>query len=290
LSAGVLEGKTCLVTGANSGIGKETVVGLSRMGARVIMVCRNRERGEAARNDIIRKTGSSAIELLLCDLSSLAQVRKLADEVRDRYDALHVLVNNAGSFSLGGGTTVDGFETTLAVNYLAPFLLTNLLLGFVTASSPSRIINVSSAGHYGGEIDLNQITRGRAGALMSAYSNSKLALVMFTYELARRVRGSGVTVNCLHPGMVATRIWRLPTFLTRPFMISAKSGAETTLYLASSPELESSTGRYFDNKKEKRSSIESYDEERAKLLWDATCKLVGLPRLAVKAPQSSNSP
>jgi NAD(P)-dependent dehydrogenase (short-subunit alcohol dehydrogenase family) len=273
----VLEGKTCLVTGASSGIGKETVMGLSRMGARTIMVCRNRERGESAKNEIIRETGNPAVELLLCDLSSLAQVRKLADEVQSSYSALHVLVNNAGTVSLSGGTTVDGFETTLAVNYLAPFLLTNLLLGLVRAGSPSRIINVSSVSHYGGKVNLDQIASGRAGALMGAYSNSKLALVMFTYELARRLQGSGVTVNCLHPGVVATRIWHIPTFLTRSFMISASRGAETTLYLASSPEVEATTGRYFEKKKEKRSSAESYDEEEAKLLWDATCRLVGLP-------------
>ena len=272
-----LEGKTCLVTGANSGIGKETVIGLSSMGARTIMVCRNRERGEAAKSDVVRRTGNSDTELLLCDLSSLVEVRRLADDVLSKYEALHVLVNNAGTVSMAGGTTVDGFETTLAVNYLAPFLLTNLLLGLVRAGSPSRVINVSSAGHYRGKVDLDQIASSRAGAVMTAYSNSKLALVMFTYELARRTQGSGVTVNCLHPGVVATRIWRLPTFLTRPFMISAKSGAETTLYLASSPEVERLTGRYFEKKKEKRSSTESYDEAKAKLLWDVTCKLVGLP-------------
>jgi NAD(P)-dependent dehydrogenase (short-subunit alcohol dehydrogenase family) len=272
-----MEGKVVLITGGNSGIGKETAVGLARMGARTVIVCRNRERGESAKSEIIRKTGNSAVELLLCDLSSLAQVRKLADEVLKRYGALHVLVNNAGTVSLTGGTTVDGFETTLAVNYLAPFLLTNLLLGLVRAGSPSRIINVSSVSHYGGKINLDQIASGRAGALMSAYSTSKLALVMFTYELARRLQGTGVTVNCLHPGAVATRIWHMPTFLTRPFMISATSGAETTLYLASSPEVEGTTGRYFEKKKEKLSSTESYDEEKAKLLWDATCRLVDLP-------------
>ena len=277
LSGGVLEGRTCLVTGASSGIGKETAMGLSRMRARVLMVCRDRDRGEAARSEIIRKTGSSAIELLLCDLSSLAQVRQLADEVLKEHDALHVLVNNAGLVSLAGGTTVDGLEKTLAVNYFAPFLLTNLLLGVLRSGSPSRIINVSSVSHYGGKIDLNQIAGGRAGAFMSAYSNSKLALVMFTYELARRMQVSGVTVNCLHPGAVATRIWHLPTFLTRSFMVSAKRGAETTLYLASSPEVEASTGRYFERKKEKRSSVESYDQEKARLLWAATCKVVGLP-------------
>jgi NAD(P)-dependent dehydrogenase (short-subunit alcohol dehydrogenase family) len=283
LAEWTLKNKTCLVTGANSGMGKETVIGLSAMGARVIMVCRNKERGEAAKSEIVRKTGNTATELLLCDLSSLGEVRKLADEVVKKYDSLHVLINNAGIVSLTGSTTVDGFESTLAVNYLAPFLLTNLLLPLVRASSPSRIISVSSVSHYRGSIDLDQIARGRAGALMTAYSNSKLALVMFTYELARRMQGTGVTVNCLHPGGVATKIWRLPTFLTRLFLISAKSGAETTLYLASSPEVAGTTGRYFEKKREKRSSAESYDEEKARLLWDTTCKLVGLPVSAGEA-------
>ena len=276
MSGRVLEGKTCLVTGASSGIGKETVMGLSRMGARTIMVCRNRERGESAKSEIILKTGNSAVELMLCDLSSLAQVRKLADEVLTTYGALHVLVNNAGTVSVTGGMTVDGFETTLAVNYLAPFLLTNLLLGPVRAGSPSRIINVSSVSHYGGKINLDQVATGRAGALMTAYSNSKLALVMFTYELARRLKGTGVTVNCLHPGAVATRIWHMPTFLTRPFMISASSGAETTLYLASSPEVEGVTGKYFDKCKPKTSSEQSYDEAAAARLWELSERMTGL--------------
>jgi retinol dehydrogenase-14 len=277
LSEKPLQGKTCVVTGASTGIGKETALSLSMMGARTIMVSRDKGRGEAARDEVIRKTGNPATDLLLFDLSSFAQVRALADEVLKMTDSIHVLVNNAGTVSLGGGKTADGFETTLEVNYLAPFLLTNLLLGRIKSSAPARIVNVSSVGHYSGHIDLDQISRGNAGLMMTAYSNSKLALVMFTYELARRLQGTGVTANCLHPGAVATRIWRVPTFLTRAFMISAKKGAETTVYLASSPEVEGVTGRYFEKKKEKRSLSESYDEEKARLLWDATAKLVGLP-------------
>lgn len=273
----MIGGKTCLVTGANSGIGKETAMGLSASGAKVVMVCRDKSRGEAARSDIVRRTGNPAVDLLLCDLSSLAEVRRLADEVLRSYDALHVLINNAGTISLTGGTTADGFEKTLAVNYFSPFLLTNLLLPLVRASNPSRIINVSSIGHFRGTADLEQISKGTAGAGMTAYANSKLALAIFTYELARRMQGTGVTVNCLHPGAVATRIWRTPAFLTRIFTVSAKSGAETTLFLATSPDVSTTTGKYFEKKKEKRSSAESYDEEKATLLWDATCRLVGLP-------------
>jgi NAD(P)-dependent dehydrogenase (short-subunit alcohol dehydrogenase family) len=271
----MLEGKTCLITGANSGIGKETALALAQMKANVVMVCRNKEKGEAARREIEKKAGNASIDLLLCDLSSLADVRSLAGEVRNRHPQLHVLVNNAGLFSFSGKTG-DGFETTFAVDYLAPFLLTNLLLELLKASIPSRIVNVSSVGHYGGHIDLEAIQKGGGATGWGAYSNSKLALVMFTYELAGRLQGTGVTANCLHPGAVATGIWRIPPALVRPFMKSAKEGAETSIYLASSPEVEGVTGKYFDNKSEKRSSEESYDEKKALALWDVTSKMVGL--------------
>lgn len=270
----MLEGKTCIVTGANSGMGKETALALAQMKANVVMVCRNKNKGDAARGEISKKSGNDSVDLLLCDLSSLAEVRALAAEVKNRYGKLHVLVNNAGLFSLSG-RTADGFETTLAVDYLAPFLLTNLLLDLLKASAPSRIVNVSSAAHFGGHIDLEALKKG-GGAGWGAYSNSKLALVMFTYELARKLQGTGVTANCLHPGAVATHIFRLPPAITRPFLKSAKEGAQTAIYLASSPEVENVSGKYFDNKEEKRSSDESYDEKKALSLWDETSRMVGL--------------
>lgn len=272
----MLEGKTCLVTGANSGMGKETALALAQMKAGLVMVCRNKEKGEAARDEIVEKTGNQGVDLLLCDLSSLAEVRRLAAEVQQRYAELHVLVNNAGLFSFSG-KTVDGFETTMAVDYFAPFLLTNLLLERLKSSAPSRIVNVASAAHYGGHIDLDAIQKGGGAAGWGAYSNAKLALVMFTYELARRLKGTGVTANCLHPGTVATHILRIPPALARPFLKSAKEGAETGIYLASAPEVEGVTGEYFDNKAPKRSSEESYDEKKALALWQVTSKLVGLP-------------
>jgi NAD(P)-dependent dehydrogenase (short-subunit alcohol dehydrogenase family) len=169
------------------------------MKATVVLVCRNKDKGEAARREVAKKTGNDSVDLLLCDPSSLAEVRGLVAEVRNRYGKLHVFVNNAGIFSFSG-KTVDGFETTLAVDYLAPFLLTNLLLELLKSSSPSRIVNVSSVAHFGGHIDLAAIERRETSAGWGAYSNSKLALVMFTYELARRLKGTGVTANCLHPG------------------------------------------------------------------------------------------
>jgi NAD(P)-dependent dehydrogenase (short-subunit alcohol dehydrogenase family) len=273
----VLEGKTCIITGANSGIGRETALGLANMRATIVMVCRSIAKGEAVQREIVKTTGNSSIETMQCDLSSLAEVRRLAAEVIDKHARVHVLVNNAGLFSLSGRRTVDGFETTFAVNYLAPFLLTNLLLDLLKKSAPSRIVNVSSASHYGGHVDLDAIKRSRGGSGgLGAYSNSKLALVMFTHELARRLHGTGVTANCLHPGTVATGISRFPTPLLRLFMKSPREGAETSIFLASSPEVETVSGEYFDNKAVKRSAEESYDENNSIALWELTSKLVGL--------------
>lgn len=269
------EGRSCVVTGASSGIGKETALALARTGARVLMVCRSKEKGEAAKEEVARKTGSTDVELLLCDLSSLAQVRRLAAELADGYGKIHVLVNNAGVFRFSG-KTADGFETTLAVDYLAPFLLTNLLLEVMKSSAPSRIVNVASTAHFGGHVDLDAIRKGGGATGWRAYSNSKLALVMFTYELARRLKGTGVTTNCLHPGAVATHIWRIPPAVVRPFLRSAKSGAETSVYLASAPEVEGVTGGYFVKMVQRHSSKESYDEDKAAALWDVTARMVGL--------------
>ena len=271
----MLDGRTCLITGANSGIGKETALALAQMKATVVMVCRNKNKGETSRREIAEKTGNKSVDLLLCDLSSLAEVRRLATEVRSRYGKLDVLVNNAGVFRFSG-RTIDGFETTFAVDYLAPFLLTNLLLDLLKSSSPPRIVNVSSVAHLGGHIDVTAIEKREMPSGWGAYSNSKLALVMFTYELARRLRGTGVTANCLHPGGVATGIWRIPPVLLRPFLKSAKAGAETSIYLASSPEVENVSGEYFDGKASRKSSDESYDEKKALALWETTSRLVGL--------------
>jgi len=271
----MLDGKTCIVTGANSGLGKETALALARMKANVVMVCRDREKGDAARREISKESGNESVDLLLCDLSSLADVRTLAAEVKNRYGKLHVLVNNAGVFSFSG-RTADGFETTFEVDYLTPFLLTNILLDLLKESAPSRVVNVSSVGHFNGHIDLDAVRKGGVATGWGGYSNSKLALVMFTYELARRLQGTGVTANCLHPGAVATNIWRIPSALVRPFMKSAKEGAETIVYLASSPDVEGVSGKYFENKKEKRSADESYDQKKGLELWAETAKLVGL--------------
>jgi len=274
-----MEGKTCVITGANSGIGKETALGIAGLGARVVMVCRNSEKGALAKEEIIRKSGNDAVDLLLADLSSLQEVRDLSNRLTDRYERLDVLVNNAGFFGVGLNKTHDGFETTFAVNYLAPFLLTNLLLDMLKRSAPSRIVNVASVAHVWGQIGFNNLGKGRS---VRAYNNSKLALVLFTYELARRLQGSGVTANCLHPGVVATNLWRVPSWLTGLFMVSAREGAETSIFLASSPEVEGVSGKYFHKRTSKSSSSTSYDEQLAERLWDASAQLVGLVQQETK--------
>ena len=278
-----MAGRVCLVTGANSGIGKETAVGLAELGTKVVMVCRSRERGEAALADIRKRSRSDSVELLLADLASLDSVRALAKEFLEKHESLHVLVNNAGVAMVRRSETVDGFETTFQVDYLSHFLLTNLLLDQLKRSTPSRIVNVSSESHYGGHLKLEDLQMKRGYGVMKAYSQAKLAQVLFTYELSRRLEGTGVTANCLHPGAVATNIWSRPlgplSFLgnvSRLFLISPRAGAETPVYLASSPEVDDVTGKYFDKKREKKSSAESYDSELAGRLWAESAKMTGL--------------
>ena len=229
------------------------------------------------------KSGSRLVELMLADLASLDSVRAFAKCYGESHDSLRVLLNNAGVARLRRSLTVDGVETTFQVNYLSPFLLTNLLLPLLKRSAPSRIVNVSSVSHYGGHIDLGDLQFERGYRVMRAYSRSKLAQVLFTHELARRLEGTGVTANCLHPGTVATNIWGgtlgRASFLgkvTRLFLPSPEKGASTQVYLASSPEVEEVSGEYFEPDGKKRSSAESYDEALAKRLWDASAVMVGI--------------
>lgn len=275
--------RVCLVTGANSGIGKETAAKLAELGASVVMVCRNRERGEEAMAAIRKRSRSDSVELLLADFASLESVRALAKEYLEKHDSLHVLVNNAGVAVVRRSVTIDGFETTFQVDYLSHFLLTNLLLDALKKCAPSRIVNVSSASHYDGHLDLDDLQLARGYGVMKAYSRAKLAQVLFTYELSRRLEGTGVTVNCLHPGAVATNIWKssLGPFsflgnITKLFLISPMAGAETPVYLASSQEIEEVTGKYFDRKREKKSAAESYDRELAGKLWTESERMTGL--------------
>src|SRR5712664_2457632 len=278
-----MKDKVVLVTGANSGIGKAASLALAKIGATVVMVARNKERGEAARLEIVRESQNGSVDLLLADLSSLESVRQLATEFQRKYSKLHVLINNAGLFNQRRHVTTDGYENTFATNYLAPFLLTNLQLDLLKASAPSRIVNVSSVGHYNGHINFDDLNLEKAYGGWKAYGQSKLALVLFTHELAKKLQGTGVTVNSVHPGTVATNIWARPlgpvgfiTALPKLFMASPEKGAETIVYLASSPNAQSLTGEYLEKLKVKKSSEESYDEEIAQRLWDVSAKLTHL--------------
>jgi NAD(P)-dependent dehydrogenase (short-subunit alcohol dehydrogenase family) len=279
-----MQGKICMVTGANSGIGKATALALAQMGATVVMVCRDRARGEQARSEITTKSRNNAVDLLQADLSSQQSIRQLVENFQHHYPHLHVLINNAGAAFPGRRETVDGLEMTFAVNYLAPFLLTHLLLDMLTASAPARIVNVSSGSHKAGYIKLDNLQSKNPYRSMKVYGQAKLAVVLFTYELARRLEGTGVTVNCLHPGFVATNFaqsdvgpaFRLLVKVIGSFGTSPQEGAKTSIYLASSPEVEGVTGKYVVKSIPKRSAAISYDESLQRQLWEQSAKLVNL--------------
>jgi NAD(P)-dependent dehydrogenase (short-subunit alcohol dehydrogenase family) len=278
MSQPAMNGKVCLITGANSGIGKATAQGLAQMGATVVMVCRDREKGEAVQREIKAASSNESVDLLLADLSSQQSIRQLASEIRERYPRLHVLINNAGISPSARRLTNDGIESTLAVNHLAPFLLTNLLLDHLKASAPARIVNVASTAMAA--INFDDLQGEKRFNMMSIYGQSKMMNVLFTYELARRLEGTGVTVNCLHPGVVSTNLARdfTPLFrlLAQLFFISPEKGAQTSLYLASSPEVESVSGKYFIKQREAKSAPASYDEAAAKRLWHISEELTHL--------------
>jgi len=282
---GSMDGKVCLVTGATSGIGKETARALAKMGAHVALVGRDARKGAATMREIRESSGNGKIDLLLADLSSRTSIRGLAQEVHDRYPALHVLVNNAGGVFSKRAVTADGIELTFALNHLSYFMLTNLLLDLLKSSAPARIVNVSSNVHQGAHIDFDDLQGQRGYRAFRAYSRSKLANVLFTYELARRLGDTAVTSNCLHPGFVASGFGKnnsgpmkvAISLLTRtPLAIGPEKGAQTSVYLASSPEVEGITGKYFVKCMPKRSTKESYDEEIARRLWDVSARMTGI--------------
>ena len=274
-----MHGKVCVVTGANSGIGKATALGLAQLGATVVLVCRSQERGAAALAEIKQRSGNDSVALLVADLGSQQQVRRAAAACGQQFDRLDVLVNNAALARRKRAVTEDGVELTLAVNHLAPFLLTNLLLDRLKASAPARVVTVSSAAHKDAEINFADLQGEQRYATFGfgAYSQSKLANVLFTYELARRLEGTGVTANCLHPGVVATGIFRdTPLWLrtglalARPLILGSVQGADTVLYLATAPEVAEVSGRYFEKRKPVQSSPLSYDTEVARRLWEVS--------------------
>jgi len=276
-----MEGKICIITGANSGIGKATAIGLAKMNATIVMICRSKERGEEAQKEIIELTGNKKVDLLLCDLSSQESIRKFVSEFKSKYQKLHILINNAGVMLSKRGVSVDGFEMNFAVNHLAPFLLTNLLLDALKKSAPSRIINVSSAAHRMAKMDFDDLQSEKMKyRLMKIYGASKLALMLFSYELSRRLEGTSVTVNTLHPGLVNTNLGQDQSSFSQGFaklfFKKPEKGAETSIYLASSQEVEGITGKYFAKKQQKQSSEESYNEDYAKRLWKLSAEMTQL--------------
>jgi retinol dehydrogenase-14 len=278
-----MRGKTCVVTGANSGIGLETAVALAQAGARVAVVCRTAEKSEQTVSEIKRRSPAADVLPFAADLSSQREVRTVAAQIAGALPRVSVLVNNAGLMLRERVLTEDGLEATFAVNHLAYFLLTRLLEPALVAGAPSRVVNVSSRAHLSGTMRFDDLMGSRAYDGWQAYAQSKLANVLFTYEHARRLAGTGVTTNCLHPGVVGTNIghdgplWiRFGIKLIRPFLLSPARGANTSIYLASSPAVDGVSGKYFVGRGEKRTSDESYDHVIAARLWKVSEELTGL--------------
>ncbi|HKD69524.1 MAG TPA: SDR family oxidoreductase [Candidatus Binataceae bacterium] len=272
-----------MITGASSGLGRITAIELARMGANLTLVCRNRARGEEVIAEIRDKTANRTLTLMLADLSRQQSIRELAAAFIDRGEPLHVLVNNAGVFNLKREVTADGIEAVFAVNHLSYFMLTMLLLDCIKHSAPARIVNVASAAHHGATLDFDDLGGEGSYRSMRVYRRSKLANILFTYELARRLDGTRVTVNCAHPGAVATGLGanngalaKLLMPLIGLFMRSPEQGAATQIYLASSSEVEGVTGKYFVDCKPAQSSAESHDIAVARRLWDASARMTGV--------------
>lgn len=287
VSPGPMDGKICMVTGATSGIGEATALALAQQGATTIVVGRNAKKCEKTVKRIKAKTDNSFVEYLIADLSSQKDIHQLAEEFKRRCQHLDVLVNNAGGKFVERRVTVDGYEWTFAVNHLAYFLLTNLLLDQLRASEKGRIINVASGAHGGvSGVDFDDLQSEKEYVGKQAYAQSKLANILFTYELSRRVEGSGLTVNALHPGGVITNFCRnngwkswlkhVTAHLLARDLVGPTEGAKTSVYLATSPEVEGVTGKYFGDKKPINSSKASYDREAATRLWNVSLELTGL--------------
>jgi NAD(P)-dependent dehydrogenase (short-subunit alcohol dehydrogenase family) len=283
----VVTGKIALVTGGNSGLGLETSIKIARMGATVVMVARDKVRGQQGLEEIKRRGGSGRVSLLVCDMASMADVRLLASDFSAEHARLDLLVNNAGSVRGAHQITAEGFEWTFAANYLGHFLLTNLLLALLRRSAPSRIVNVSSVGHRQATLDFANLHFDKGGySIMNAYGRSKLAQILFTRELARRLEGTGVTVNALHPGAVATGIWTkatLPWYARAPiamakrlFMLTPAQGADRIVYLATSPDVEGQTGGYYEKNRLVEPAPAARDPTLTTRLWDESAKMVKL--------------
>jgi NAD(P)-dependent dehydrogenase (short-subunit alcohol dehydrogenase family) len=279
-----LTGKTVLVTGANAGIGRETARGLARMGAHVVMASRSLERGEAARKDIARDVPLERLEVMRLDLALLADVRRFARDFRSRHARLDVLVNNAGIHTAHRQVTSEGFESTFVTNHLGHFVLTHELLPLLKASAPARVVNVASEAHRLGRMHFDDLQLARRWSGVAAYTQSKLANILFTYDLARRLEGTGVTANAVHPGSVRSNwargpesgVLRTVVALATPFLVSVEKGAENSIFAASSPDLDGVSGRYLVRKRERAPSHHARNVESQKRLWDESARLAGI--------------
>jgi NAD(P)-dependent dehydrogenase (short-subunit alcohol dehydrogenase family) len=277
-----MEGSIVLITGATSGIGKATAIGVARMGARVAIVARNEKRGRQARLDIVKRSGNADVDFLAADLSTREAIRSLAEEFRNRYQRLDVLINNAAVVTGTRRLTPDGFETQFFVNHVAYFMLTCLLIDLLRANAPSRIVNMSSTAHSSGFIDFDDLQMARRYTGWQAYANTKLANVMFTYELARRLEGTGVTANCVHPGVIHTgllrhysRVLNVLFHALRAFFKKPEEGALTPIYVATSPEVEGVTGKYFRRGQPMGTTEESNDPAAQRRLWEMSEEMTG---------------
>jgi NAD(P)-dependent dehydrogenase (short-subunit alcohol dehydrogenase family) len=278
-----MQNKICLITGATSGIGQAAALALAKMGATVAVVGHSEERAQVTVAKIKNEAGNQNVEYLLADLSVQSQVRQLAENFKARYKHLDVLVNDAGAIFLRRQLSADGIEMTFAVNHLAYFLLTNLLLDTLKASAPTRVVNVASNSHLGQHLDFENLQLEHGYNPMRAYGRSKLCNLYFTYELARRLNGTGVTVNAMHPGFVATNMGTNNGRLVRLFLplihlnsLTPEQGARTVVYLASSPDVETVTGKYFVREREVASDPASYNEAAAKRLWEISEEMTGM--------------
>ncbi|MFW9909674.1 MAG: SDR family oxidoreductase [Candidatus Thorarchaeota archaeon] len=279
-----MHGKICIVTGSNSGIGKETALALAEMGATVVMAVRSLERGQAALDEMLHETKEFHIELMQCDVASRASIEKFVSEFTRKYDSLNVLVNNAGAVFSERQVTEDGFERTLAVNYIGPFLLTREFLPILKSNAPSRVINLCSGLYKSGTVVLDDLQSEKKYSSQKVYRNSKLLLLMHTYSLAKKLEGSGVSVNAVLPGFVATNLGRnsgsrmqsLMFGMMKPFQLSPKKGAETSVYAATSPETEGVSGKCFSKKQVVVTTEISNDATLQEQLWTKTMNLLGL--------------
>ncbi len=272
-----MQGKTVVATGATSGIGEAAILALARMGARIVLVARDEKRAESTLNKLEAIAPGRGYRLHLADLSSMAETRRVGLQIAASEPRVDVLINNAGAIYSDRRVTPEGLELTFALNHMAYFLMTAALRERLVASAPARIVSTSSTAHIGARLDFSDLQSARGYGGLKVYGRSKLANILFTRELARRLAGTGVTANCLHPGVVATRFgdsaggWASRLFpLLRPFFISPEKGAETLVYLASSPEVSNVTGQYFANRKVVEPSAAARDDQAAKTLWAAS--------------------